>query len=143
MNALIATGRLERGDKVPPSPRGRIPAKATRRERMARCLRTKSGKADYATRKAIVEPAFGQMKVRQHAGKLRLRGLQGADGGWKLRAICHNLRKLANARPKMALGPPEAPSARISDSRPLSTGESRDGSRSQFFPAEFPSSARA
>ncbi|MHB8437338.1 MAG: transposase [Acidimicrobiales bacterium] len=104
VNALIATGRLKRGEKVPPSPRGRTPAKATRRERMARRLRTKSGKADYARRKAIVEPAFGQMKVRQHAGKLRLRGIKGAEGEWKLHAICHNLRKLANARPKMAVG---------------------------------------
>ena len=104
INALIATGRLKRGEKVPPSPRGRIPAGATRRERMARRLRTKSAKADYARRKAIVEPAFGQMKVRQHAGQLRLRGLPGAEGEWRLHTICHNLRKLANARPEMAIG---------------------------------------
>jgi hypothetical protein len=104
VNALIATGRLKRGEKVLPSPRGRIPAKATRRERMARRLRTKSAKADYARRKAIVEPAFGQMKVRQHAGQLRLRGLPGTEGEWRLHAICHNLRKLANARPEMAIG---------------------------------------
>ncbi len=45
---------------------------------MARRLRTKAGRADYARRKAIVEPVFGQMKVRQGAGFLRLRGLQGA-----------------------------------------------------------------
>jgi hypothetical protein len=71
---------------------------------MARRLRTKSAKADYARRKAIVEPAFGQMKVRQHAGQLRLRGLPGTEGEWRLHAICHNLRKLANARPEMAIG---------------------------------------
>ena len=64
---------------------------------MARRLRTKKGRADYARRKAIVEPAFGQMKVRQHAGQLRLRGLAGAQGEWTLHVICHNLRKLANA----------------------------------------------
>jgi hypothetical protein len=64
---------------------------------MARRLRTKKGRADYARRKAIVEPAFGQMKVRQHAGFLRLRGLTGAQGEWTLHALCHNLRKLANA----------------------------------------------
>ena len=45
----------------------------------------------------IVEPAFGQMKVRQHAGHLRLRGLDGARGEWTLRLVCHNLRKLADA----------------------------------------------
>ena len=44
---------------------------------MARRLRTKTGRADYARRKAIVEPDFGQMKVRQAAGHLRL----GADQG--------------------------------------------------------------
>lgn len=37
------------------------------------------------------------MKVRQHAGQLRLRGRAGAQGEWTLHVICHNLRKLANA----------------------------------------------
>jgi len=60
-------------------------------------LRTKAGRANYARRKAIVEPAFGQMKVRQAVGHLRLRGLAGAQGEWTLHVICHNLRKLANA----------------------------------------------
>ena len=64
---------------------------------MARRLRTKAGRVDYARRKAIVEPVFGQIKVRQHAGHLRLRGIGGAQGEWMLHAICHNLRKLANA----------------------------------------------
>ncbi len=63
---------------------------------MARKLRTKKARADYARRKIIVEPAFGQMKVRQAAGHLRLRGLAGAKGEWTLHALCHNLRKLAN-----------------------------------------------
>ena len=69
----------------------------TRREKMARRLRTKKGRADYARRKAIVEPAFGQVKVRQHAGQLRFRGLAGAQGEWTLHMLCHNLRKLQNA----------------------------------------------
>ena len=77
-NVLVATGRLKRNERVPDAPRGPIPKDATQRERMARRLRTKKGRADYARRKAIVEPAFGQMKVRQHAGFLRLRGLTGA-----------------------------------------------------------------
>jgi hypothetical protein len=70
---------------------------------MARKLRTKKGRADYARRKAIVEPAFGQMKVRQHAGQLRLRGRDGAHGEWTLHAICHNLRKLMTARDRLGL----------------------------------------
>lgn len=95
---LIATGRLKHTERVPDAPRGPIPRDATNRERMARRLRTKRGRADYARRKAIVEPAFGQMKVRQRAGFLRLRGLEGAQGEWTLHVLCHNLRKLANAR---------------------------------------------
>lgn len=79
------------------APRGPIPQDATRRQRMARRLRTKPGQASYARRKAIVEPAFGQMKTRQNAGLLRLRGHDGAQGEWTLHTICHNLRKLANA----------------------------------------------
>jgi len=97
ISALVATGRIRRNERVPDTPRGPIPKDATRRERMARRLRTKPGRADYARRKAIVEPVFGQMKTRQHAGHLRLRGIAGAQGEWTLHAICHNLRKLANA----------------------------------------------
>ncbi len=97
ISALVATGRIRRNERVPDTPRGRIPKDATQRERMARRLRTKAGRTDYARRKAIVEPVFGQMKVRQHAGHLRLRGIAGAQGEWTLHAICHNLRKLANA----------------------------------------------
>ena len=96
-NALVATGRLTHGEQVPTAPRGRIPKSATPKQRMARRLRTKAGKTDYARRKAIVEPVFGQMKTRQGAGQLRLRGLVGAQGEWTLHCVCHNLRKLANA----------------------------------------------
>jgi len=94
---LVATGRLKHNEQVPTAPRGRIPNNATSRQRMARRLRTKQGRADYARRKAIIEPVFGQMKVKQNAGQLRLRGLAGAQGEFTLHAICHNLRKLANA----------------------------------------------
>jgi hypothetical protein len=97
VDVLIATGRIRRGERVQPAPRGPIPKDATARERMARRLRTKAGRADYARRKAIVEPVFGQMKVRQGAGFLRLRGLAGAQGEFALHALCHNLRKLAQA----------------------------------------------
>jgi hypothetical protein len=95
-DVMVATGRLKHHEKMPDAPRGRIPKNATGRERMARRLRTKAGRADYARRKAIIEPVFGQMKVKQNAGQLRLRGLAGAQGEFMLHAICHNLRKLAN-----------------------------------------------
>jgi IS5 family transposase len=96
-DVLVATGRLKHHENVPDAPRGRIPNGASSRERMARRLRTKQGRADYARREAIIEPVFGQMKVKQNAGQLRLRGLVGAQGEYTLHAICHNLRKLANA----------------------------------------------
>ena len=97
VNAVIATGKIRHNERVPDAPRGRIPNDATQRERMARRMRTKQGRVDYARRKAIVEPVFGQMKTRQNAKHLRLRGLAGAQGEWMLHAICHNLRKLGNA----------------------------------------------
>lgn len=95
-NVLIATGRLKHHEQIPDAPRGRIPKHLTSRQRMARQLRTKPGRAAYARRKAIIEPVFGQIKVKQSAGYLRLRGLDGAQGEFTLHAICHNLRKLAN-----------------------------------------------
>jgi transposase len=95
VDVLIATGRIRHDERVSATPRGPIPRDATVKEKMARRLRTKAGRADYARRKAIVEPVFGQMKVRQRAGFLRLRGLQGAQGEWALHSLCHNLRKLA------------------------------------------------
>ena len=64
---------------------------------MARTLHTKKGRAAYARRKAIVEPVFCQMKVIEDAGKLRLRGLDNAQGEWTLQAFCHNVRKLRNS----------------------------------------------
>ncbi len=103
IDALVATGRLRRDEQVPAAPKGRIPKGLTSRERMARRLRTKKGRKDYARRKAIVEPVFGQMKVRQNAGQLRLRGLDGARGEWTLHSLCHNLRKLRNARSEVSL----------------------------------------
>ncbi|MFV0372597.1 IS1182 family transposase [Microbacterium sp.] len=95
---LIATGRQRHDETFPVDVAdGLLPPGASRREQMAHALRTKQGRADYARRKAIVEPVFGQMKTRQNAGRLRLRGLSGAQGEWLLHALCHNLRKLRTA----------------------------------------------
>jgi hypothetical protein len=97
MNPLLATGRLKHGEKPPPAPRGRIPAGLAPKARMSRKLRTKKGKADYARRKAIVEPVFGQIKVAQGAHQLRLRGQVKADIEWTFQLACHNFRKLAGS----------------------------------------------
>ena len=94
VDALIATGRMKHGETPPPAPRGPIPKNATPKERMARKLRTKPGKAAYARRKAIVEPVFGQIDTCQGGKRVLLRGLDAADAEWALLAACHNLRKL-------------------------------------------------
>ena len=94
LDPLIATGRQKHGQKAPAAPRGRIPKGLTPKALMARKLSTKKGRAAYARRKAVVEPAFGQMKVAQEAGQFRLRGLDNAQGEWTLHAFCHNARKL-------------------------------------------------
>ena len=90
---LIAPGRLGHDEIIEPAPRGRVPKTLTPKQRMARKLRTKKGKADYARRKAIVEPVFGQIATLQGKHVL-LRGLDNARGEWNLIAACHNLRKL-------------------------------------------------
>jgi transposase len=91
---FIATGRTKHDEPIPTSPRGPIPKSATLKQRMARKLTTKKGRAAYARRKVIVEPVFGQMGTLQDAKQLLLRGLDGAKGEWLLLAACHNLRKL-------------------------------------------------
>jgi transposase len=90
----VATGRAKHDEPPPAPPRGRIPKHATVKQRMARKLTTKKGRAIYARRKAIVEPVFGQMQTLQNGKHLLLRGIDGARGEWLLIAACHNLRKL-------------------------------------------------
>jgi transposase len=97
VDALIATGRFRHNEPSPPAPRGAIPKNATVKQRMARKLATKPGRAGYARRKAIVEPVFGQMQTRQNAGQLRLRGLEAAQGEYQLHALVHNILKLFTA----------------------------------------------
>ncbi|GAA0443645.1 hypothetical protein GCM10009544_03100 [Streptomyces stramineus] len=91
---FMATGRLAHDEQAPPAPRGRIPANATLKERMARKLRTKPGKAAYSRRKAIAEPVFGQIMTCHNGRRLLLRGEEDARGEWRLLAACHNLRKI-------------------------------------------------
>jgi transposase len=93
-DTFMATGRLGHDEQVPPAPRGRIPKDATLKERMARKLRTKPGRAAYRRRKAIVEPVFGQITTCQNGRRLLLRGEDGARGEWRLLAACHNFRKI-------------------------------------------------
>lgn len=90
----IATGRFKHTEPQPPAPRGPIGKDATPKQRMARKLKTKKGRATYARRKAIVEPVFGQMKTVQDAHHLLLRGKPAARAQWRFQCAIHNLLKL-------------------------------------------------
>jgi len=105
LDPLIATGRLKHSETPPPVPRGRIPKQATAKERMARRLRTKKGRAAYARRKAIVEPVFGQIQTVQNGRGLLLRGLEATRAEWRLHCACHNLLKLFRADGLTRVGP--------------------------------------
>src|SRR5581483_3948535 len=91
----IATGRFKHSE--PPPPRGPIPKNATPKQRMARKLRTKKGRAVYSRRKAIVEPVFGQIDTVQDGRRLLLRGKQAARDQWRFACAVHNLLKLHRA----------------------------------------------
>jgi hypothetical protein len=90
----IATGRFKHSEPQAPAPRGRLPKDATPKQRMARKLKTKNGRATYARRKAIVEPVFGQLQTVQDARQLLLRGEPAARAQWRFNCAVHNLLKL-------------------------------------------------
>jgi transposase len=92
--AYIATGRLKHHEQVPDAPQGRPPKNLTAKEKMARKLRTKQGRAEYARRKAIIEPPFGQIKHCRGFRQFLLRGLPQMQGEWNLVCLTHNLLKL-------------------------------------------------
>ena len=101
VEAFIAPDRTRHGKKVPPAPRGRIPADLSPRDRMRRKLRTKRGRRRYALRMETAEPAFGQIKEGQQFRGMSMRGLEKADGEWLLVCTAHNLLKLYRHGEKM------------------------------------------
>ena len=94
IDGYIATGRQKHGEKIPPTPRGRLPKDATTKDRMARKLRTVKGRATYSKRKQIVEPVFGQIKEARGFRRFSLRGLAHVACEWDLVCLTHNLLKL-------------------------------------------------
>ena len=94
IDAYVAVRRDRHGAPPPVAPRGRIPKGLTPRQRMARKLITKRGRARYARRKAIVEPVFGQIKEPGGFRRFRLRGRVKASAEWQLVCAVHNLGKL-------------------------------------------------
>ena len=102
---FISIGRTRHGERIPDVPQGKITANATAREWMGHKLRTDTGRAVYARRKAIVEPVFGQIHTRQ-GKRVLLRGLDQAQHEWNLLAACHNLMKLFTMQTNALLATP-------------------------------------
>ena len=76
IDPYVATRQRKHSEKSILAPRGRIPKDATAKQRMARKLRTKKGRAAYAKRKQTVEPVFGQIKEARGFRRFLLRGLE-------------------------------------------------------------------
>lgn len=91
---LIATGRLKHNEQAPAAPNGRCPKGLSVKEKMARKLRTKRGRAHDARRKAIVEPALCQIKHGRGFRQFLLRSLAKMKAEWSLVCLTHNLLKL-------------------------------------------------
>jgi transposase len=94
IDPYVATERLKHGEEIPPVPRGRIPKDLSAKQRMARKLRTKKGRKEYAKRKGIIEPIFGQVKQVLGFRQFSLRGLAAMRAEWRLMCAVHNLLKL-------------------------------------------------
>jgi len=87
IDACVALGR---GENLPEEVSAAKPA--TRR--MARKLRSKSGRAHYKRRKAIVEPVFGWVKHVLGFRAFLMRGLRKVRGEWNLVCLALNLRRM-------------------------------------------------
>jgi IS5 family transposase len=94
IDAYISTRKQRHGERPGPCPRGPLPSTATRVDRMARKLLTKTGAAVYARRKAIVEPVIGQIKQARGFRSFLLRGLTKVQAEWSLVCTTHNILKL-------------------------------------------------
>jgi transposase len=95
---LISPGRLAHSSSGAP-PRGRIPRDISVADLMRRKLSTKAGKAAYAQRKAIIEPAFGQIKeANLEFRRFSFRGLEKVQAEWQLVCAAHNLLKIVRHR---------------------------------------------
>jgi transposase len=99
---FISPGRLAPGFSAEP-PRGRVPRDISVADLMRRKLRTKAGKSAYAQRKAIVEPAFGQIKeANLEFRRFSFRGLKKVQAEWLLVCATHNLLKVIRHRRRAA-----------------------------------------
>ncbi len=68
------------------------------RKRMRDKLQTRDGKAVYARRKSIVEPALGQIKGARGFRRFSLRSFFKVRAEWTLVCLTHNLLKLYRSK---------------------------------------------
>ena len=94
IEGFVAVDRESYRDREQLCPHRPLPNAATRVDRMRRKLQTKKGAAIYATRKAIVEPVFGQIKQARGFRQFLLRGLKKVQGEWAILCLTHNILKL-------------------------------------------------
>ena len=80
---------MERFKEPPP-----LPDDAGAVDGMKHRLKTKTGKAVYATRKSTIEPVFGIIKAVMGFRQFLLRGLEAVEGEWDLVCIAFNLKRL-------------------------------------------------
>jgi transposase len=73
---------------------GRPPAKQTKKQKMARKLKTEKGKGIYKKRKETVEPVFGIIKSVMGFRQFMLRGLEKVNTEWDLVMTSYNFKKL-------------------------------------------------
>jgi transposase len=74
-----------------------VPEDASVIEKMRRKLKTSVGRQIYGTRKAVVEPVFGQIKEARGFRRFSFRGLKAVQAEWSLVCLTHNLLKLFRA----------------------------------------------
>ena len=96
--ALVAPHKIRHSEwRDAKPPRGRIPKGLSRKELMARKLRTKRGREEYGKRKTTVEPVFGQIKGPLDFRQFLLRGHEKVTGEWMLVCTASNILKLFRA----------------------------------------------
>ncbi|HSW50964.1 MAG TPA: IS1182 family transposase [Bryobacteraceae bacterium] len=96
--ALVAPNKVCHSEwRAAEPPRGRIPKGLSRKELMARKLKTKRGREEYGKRKTTVEPVFGQLKGPLDFRQFLLRGHQKVSGEWMLVCTASNILKLFRA----------------------------------------------
>jgi len=75
-------------------PEGRPPENMSKKEKMARKLKTKKGKQIYKKRKETVEPVFGIIKSVMGFRQFMLRGIEKVNTEWSLVRVAYNFKKL-------------------------------------------------